>query len=285
MIPVPVGEIWDQLETTCKVHDDEERAAMRTMVNLAYYELCGLRPWQNLMRTAQITLGATDTEGALFPADVAGIYHVEDTDGNVYQPRSVSNLRSDEQIHRWYYGTPVSEPLQIGISGANIAPTSKTFSGITLTASQVGEWISFGAEMGFYLTDSTTTITRRFRSIDENGVQDGYYQVRPEGQQRVLLMDETGALSTAPTNFYYWVFPLPLTQENHLIQLPATRALEYLSAVAYWGDYKQEHEEADRWDIKYKRALSDLKAREPSFITQMVAKDVLGRRVIFGRRR
>lgn len=288
MLPVPVKALWDTLRLTCKVQTADDLVAMKNMVNLAYYELASMRPWRSLRRKVTITLTAGDTTGGLFPADMAGIYAVVDTEGNPYQERDITNIRDDDNTYRWY----ISDIIDAGDNllagkGVGATPGKTTINGITFTAAHVGEYIQIGGNMGLYLiksqTGSAAVIEPAFRGWDV--ASDEVYVIRPEGQLKVMAIDTDSAMVTAGVYYYYWAFPPILTEDQHLIQLPSTRALELMAAARYWGDYKQNTDERDRFNGDINKALSGMKSAEPMQLTQAVYKDAIGRRAYFGRRR
>lgn len=288
MIPIAAGTLWDALIKTCKVVSDDDEKALKNIVNLAYYELAAMRPWKSLRRKVSITLTAGDTTGGLFPADVAGIYAVMDTDGNQYFERDITNIRDDDETYRWYVSDVMETADKVAEGGTiNATPGSATISGRTFASTDVGEYIQIAENMGFYRISaqatSTATIDPSFRAWE--AVEDGHFVIRPEGQFKIMAIDTASAIVTTGVYYYYWAFPPILTEKHHLIQLPSTRALELMAAARYFGDYKGNIDERDRFEGGVTKAISVMKSAEPMQLTQAVYKDAVGRRAYFGRRR
>ena len=281
MIPVPVGQIWKVLETKCKVSGTDDEDALKRMLNLSYYQLVSMYPWRALRRILTATFSASDSNGFWFPANMAGVYQVVDTEGHVYHYRDVSRILDDETIYRWFFSDVNTTPAAEG-NNLNVTPGRTAITGPDL-ADHIGEFIHIGSEMGVYEITANKAISPAFRG--KSRLTNQHYSIRPEGTQRVSIVDNTGLFAAATTYFYYWSYPPPLTQEHHLIQLPTTKALELLTAMNYWQDYKGQHKEGDRFRAAYKQALADMKMAEPESHAPIIPRDTQGRRVVFGRRK
>jgi len=282
MIPVPVGSIFSTIEKMCKISSDDDKLAMRLMLNLAYYDIASTRPWRSMQRDIDIAFSASDTDGKHFPSNMIGIYAAVDGDGNQYYPVDRANILEDDARYRFYFNDPVESALFEG-TGLYMTPGLKTITGITLTASSIGEYLQVGSEIGFYKIKTITTIDTPFRANAK--VENVPYAVRPEGTSQVAIVNNEAEFEAATVTFYYWVYPPTLWSDHHLIQLPGTRALELKTAMRYWGTYKGILDESDRLEAEYKSAIKELSGKEPMPITPGIARDALGRIAMFGRRR
>jgi len=274
--------LWDALAVKCKIQDAADTVAMQRILNLSLYDLCGLRPFQSLRRQATITYTASDTTGQWFPADMAGIYGVTDSNKNIYHFRDPTNILDDDKVYRYYFADAAADVSRT-IRNMSVTIGSDTVTGGAFTAAEVGEYVSIGKEPGFYQIASTTTLTSEFRALETP--DEPVITVRPVGISKVACIDDTATLVAGGIKFYYWAYPLPLTSEEHTIPLPTTRALELLTAMRYWGEYKEEHDEADRFRSLFLTAKSDLMAAEPMPLVQGRQVDAVGRRMTLGRRR
>ena len=282
MNSVPAGQLWASLKTMCRITTSEEEIEMKRLLNLSLIDIGGSYPFRVSRRRATGTFTASDTSGIVFPADIAGMIGVKDDDGNTYYGRDDSRLIDDEAVYRWYYAEPVTTALATGMN-ISATPGSTTISGPTITAAQIGEYIQIGSALGLYRIASTTTITPAFRG--DEVVSSEYYCIRPVGTPRIAILDNHGDHIAATVYFHYWRYPSPLMQEYDLVPLPSTEPLELRTAVRYWGDYKGEHEEADRYEARYAKALSDCKAMNPTKFTPQRRVDTQGQRIVLGRRR
>lgn len=284
MIPVGAQDLFDSCQKLCRIseNDQDELKEMKRTLNLALFDLSALRPFRSLRRSVTVSYAAGDSGGAWFPADMAGIYHAQDSNSNVYYPRDLSNILETEEKYRWYFSDPATEPLRSG-SNLSINVGSKAVSGPTFTTAEQQEYVFIIGSMGVYAIDSASALATPYRGFEN--ASDAHFSIRPEGTQKVAIVDDTAAFTAATVYFRYWVYPPPLTQPTHICPLPTTRALILLTAIRYWGDYKGQQKEADRLRVEYSKALSELKAAEPALITQSVPRDVKGRRFVFGRRR
>ena len=282
MLPVPVGSIFSTIEKMCKISSEDDKLAMRRMLNLAYYDLASIQPWRSMQREIDVAYSSGDDDGKYFPSDMIGIYAATDDDNNQYYPVDRANILQDDARYRFYFNNPATSALFEG-NGLYMTPGLKTITGITLTASSVGEYLQVGSEIGFYKIKTITTIDTPFRANAK--VENVPYAVRPEGTSQVAIVDNQADFTAATVTFFYWVYPPPLWSDHHLIQLPGTRALELKTAMRYWGTYKGILDESDRLEAEYNSAIKELSGKEPMPITPGIARDALGRIAMFGRRR
>jgi hypothetical protein len=284
MNPVPVGSLWDALTIRLRINTETEMQAMKDIVTMAYLELCAQHPWTLLRRMVTCVYAATDTSGGWFPADAVDIYGAVDSDGNEYFRTDKTNLQSDDQRYRWYIHEVCESPTLR--TGFTLTPNSATVSGTTFSASDVGEYVTFGKYMGIYKIASTTTLSKAWRSALSEPATSVTARVRPEGTLRVAIVDYTGANITATVTFHYWAYPLPLVDEGDPILLPGAEALELKAAMRYLGDFKGDRISANIWRADFLRAVSAMKASDPIQMTGPVLPVGLdGNRLTLTRRR
>jgi hypothetical protein len=114
-------------------------------------------------------------------------------------------------------------------------------------------------------------------------VQNVGYSVRPQFSPRVIAYDESGVAYSGTVDFWYWVWPPPLTRDNHMICLPSAEPLQIRAMIRYMGDFKNNHEAADRWESRYAKVLTRTRSMEPISLGPRIPRGLQGTRFTFGR--
>jgi hypothetical protein len=274
---MPIGSVWENVQNSLRLMDDETLAIIKRRCNAAYYRLCELTCWQRLRRSASIVFDGVN--GAILPADLIGIMAVVDSDGNELAATEENSQGESYPCFAWYYQHAAVEPLRVE-KGLTILKDATTISTTTaLTAAMVGEYLRIASEPGFYKIASATTISTAYRGDAQTRV---IYVVRPPTTRTIAMVDEEGDLYAGTYAVHYWAYPEPLFQEWQTPLLPSVRALELATLVDILGTMDKQEKIADTYRAELREEISRMQNQNPRFVrpTPMMAHD--GSRVRFG---
>lgn len=257
---ITAGALWEELFSAMEAVDADKKIRIKRVLNLAYYDIIGKLSWEKCRRTKSLSFVGNPL---WLPANMAGIDGIRDSDGNEYAFREAGQLSDlDDAKRRAYVSSVCQDPLvsQRGVS-VDKDGTALTFSPV-LSDDYTGEWITFAGQLGAYLLDGAATLDERWRGDNLDTVR---FQIRPEGQKQLQLIDESGDELTADVTLDYWAFPTPLLDENQIILLPSTRALYVAALIRLKGLEQMDEMVADRYRGEYENAMRDMQDRNPAY--------------------
>jgi len=181
----------------------------------------------------------------------------------------------------------VGLPLVRGKS-ISIQSNTTTMSGAdpALTASEVGEYISFDEQPGVYKIASTTELATPYYGPTIKGE----FVVRPQTTRRILITGPEGELVAATATVHYWEMPEPLWHNWQVTVLPSNRALELRAMMVLMRDHQKKLSQkrdiqAEYDDGRGGGAYNDMVAAMSGPISPVIPRGMDNRRVMFGRRR
>lgn len=256
---ITAGMIYKVVSDAMRADGLDDEAAIKLTCQMAYYEIWGMLPWDAGRRKVSVTLSAT--AGVVLPADMVGIESVRNpATGAVFMPGAQwgAGVRPT-----WFFLNSTFDPLAL-LDRVSVSNTANVWTGGTWDAAYIGEYIRFGDQSGIYKITADHTFTPRYYGPKLDGVTGA---VRPAGTKSMACTDEYGAQVSGAHDVYYWTYPPPLFDESQDILLPASRALELLTLIRMIGGKDRRDTVAQKYQDEYPRALSDLKAMNPRFIS------------------
>lgn len=257
------GALFEELYLSIDATSEDEQARVRRTLNMAYYDLVRAASWVLCRATASMDFSTqADTTGLWLPANLAGIDAVYDSD-RVYSPADkASNLTEKASRYRYYISGVCSSPLYQQ-RGVTIEQGSSAISfSPALATDPTGEFITISGRIGFYKFTAVGTITPKFM---DDRVSNEWFQIRPEGTQKMALMDNEGNSCSASVTVDYWVLPPPLIHPSQMILLPTTEAL-YFKTIIRLLQYKANEGKAYSYIREYRDAYNEMLQRNPEYI-------------------
>lgn len=263
---VIVDQIMDELnETDTQIY----RPKIVKAVSKAFLEVASEHWWNAFMKTISL---AVTSNATVLPSDLVKIKSViSSSDPNQVYYNSQYRGRAPRHAYVWYHDTAIGAvSILQGLDGttANISNGSKnvSLSGGVLPADVAGEFVMFGAHEGIYEIASRTgntsfTLTEAYRGETDTTSQ---YQIRPAGTKTISLADAGGDQVTDTVIITYLSKPLPLTEDWHLVPIPADGEPVYIKGLQIsmrrrgWGRAASER------NNDYDYALGKAKRLEPT---------------------
>ncbi len=274
------GQLWESAARTWGLGDDDTMAEIKRITNKNYYRICEIAAFPQLMRQISVTFDGSDLTGTLLPANLIGITGVTNlSKAKVYKQTNREQLFTGLGTDTWHYVANPTEPL--AMERVTINRGSTEVSG--LSEDHTGEWITFGAEPGYYLLTSQTEIASTYWG---NSINQQYSVVRPPSCRRIALADGVGDPVADTVEIHYWAYPLPLYLDSDEIRLPDSRALELMVWLDIVGSIEKRKSEADGYrDELENDALPNLKMKTKPPFHPVMPRGRNGRVIRFGRLR
>jgi len=256
---ISAGYIFEAVSDALRDDTDEMMDWIKRSCQMAYYEIWGMLPWDAGRRKVSVTLSAT--AGVLLPADIVNIEAVwNPTTGAEYTPGAPWGAAIRPT---WFFLNSTFDSLAV-LDQVSVSNTATVWTGGAWNAAYIGEYIRFGKNPGIYKITAANTFTPRYYGPHLDSVSG---IVRPAGAKSMACMDENGDQVSGAHDVYYWAYPPPLYDESQDILLPASRPLELLTLIRMIGGKDRRDTVAQKYQDEYPRALSDMKAMNPRFIS------------------
>lgn len=274
-----IRDVWDNLEVGLRRHGLDDRDIIRRTAQTEYYRLCEYTDWQLLRRTVDV---ASSAAGTLLPADLIGIIHVIDSDGNEVAPTE-QQTREFRGYNKksWHFRQDAVVPLYEGKSLTMEQGASAISVTPALDSSYIGEYVSLGAEPGFYKLATVSTLETPYYGPRLNA---DVITVRPRSCKRLCVTEDDGDASSETVTVHYWAYPPPLYQPWQQVLLPSTRILELKVIIAIVGFHEKQERAADNYRAEYADALAQALKLNPKFIAPAPPQAAAGCALKFGRR-
>jgi hypothetical protein len=276
---IPFGKLLKEVEDVVKLHGADDLDSMKRSINLAYFQLCGMRSWLPLRRKVSVDFTSHDSNNAmLLPGDLAGIDEVWDSEREYFPSewgRSEKDDSASDCTYRWFYTEPVSDALAI-LSSVTVLDNANTFSGGSWLAAYIGEYMQIGAEQGAYKLTAERTFTPRWYGPRIAGTAMDYIQIRPPGTKRFSIVNDDGDFEENTVSVYYWAFPVSLYKDFQPVLLPDVEALKWLSIITTLGLKDRKDNLALKFYGFYETALRRMESMSPDFVAPSQTKDRYG---------
>jgi len=269
--------LQDMMSALIKAGADNEEKVLDTTA-LQYWAMCEQYPWQFLRRTTSISFASPDSNNEmLLPANLAGIESVWDSDGYEYTETTISAVSdtesNDDYRYRWYFGAPVTSGLLTAKEfGINQAASSFTMT-TTWDSDWVGEYIRFQDDLSVYLISASKAISEAYRG---EALSNGWASIRPEGTKRMGVLDPAGAAAGTTVTVAYWVYPYPIAEPHHIIQIPHHEALKYAVLADMTGPQDRRRKDALDYYALADKHLAIAKDLNPRFVPPRRPRNKLG---------
>lgn len=252
---IPFGQLVEELEANLRKHGADDKAQIRRSLNLVIRDFVARHPFAAWRRAVSLdfSTGTDSTDnGLILPADLCRIWSVWDTsnsreyhqtDQGYGRGETQTTTQASNPRYRWMYVAPVATPLYRA-KNCTVSTNSTTFTSAGEAASWIGEYCTFGSQLGIYKITDTATISPAFTG---ESIQNGYITVRPTGTRRMAILSYTNAVSTATVLVTYSVFPHPYTLDEDIVPFPTSRALELAAMIKIVGEKDKKRLAGQNW--------------------------------------